>query len=1172
MNAPTLIVGLGGKGSDIVLRVANLASDEERKRIGFVVFDTDANELREIKDANPYVETIQTSTNLTVGEYLNIDTHSRDTWFPVNSMINRKALTEGAGQIRSVSRLAFETAVRAGKMEPLHRAMENLYKLEGSEYEQAMRVIIVSSLAGGTGSGLILPVAFYIRHYLRTRFRQSANITRGFFILPEVFYQVISGEKERNNLKSNAYAALRELDAFLMKGDSTLPKRFENSVKIQMPKPGTDEYEEYDFIPYDFCFLFDAQNCDGKKLNSFNQYLDHAANCIYAQSIGPMNKRSNSSEDNTIRALAKEKGRNRYAGAGTSMLIYPVEDVKEYMALKWTKQCVSDRWLVYDRALKERSANNEDRRRKGVRPMEVRPDRFYISQVEQMASNGDDFSNSIKDSCTPLDASGMPKFITDDEGMPIYIYNWNTYLEALQKKVEDETSEGNEDLDIAKRTVLESLRAINGEELSTKPIEDVWGVFIEAYGNLKTYKTKVEKVNQELAPSLAYNMFQAPMSVRPSAAQNFQIEKYMVDTSGNFIHPNAVRYFLYKSLDKMKKEKLVVDEACKEVEDFFNNFEHTYFDNKETEDVEETVYDLGQTKKMSKADQRKKRLSSDQEDLKKGYTNLLGKIDEYRTKQVYRAVLEEGIKYLSKLAEAYRMFYMSMEDKISSIDKQIALIETKRESMRGTAARYVCASQKCLRKMASDMSYQGSALEIDSELSEQIYCRVREYSMYQGKDEADKPDNIEFFKSLFNDDIIGYYRNKAMDIYGSSIDMDIIEAIEKEANYEKNIYDPSEVKIYVKHVIDETKILATPFIEKPLGEEAHPIPACTFNKKLSPNDGSDKAQLIESELLNFGGKPDADIPKNKILFYKSFYGLRATDLSKFAPPETSATYTRQGGEYFKAYYSLVNKIYPDSNKSKCITPHIDKWWHNVSMMPDLDDDNHKIQEDAIEAAYFWSLLSGYVDLYETDGFEKTYRIDVEDLGMEGEESDMIVSNLTPCDKLYEVLDALNIYPELVGKVNEKIRDIVDLEKNDTVGLEQSKVYNWLKSFRVKEFPLGKDNAVRSIFDIPLLMRRSMPIEAFYIEDALSIIKTEIREVKWYFNQLCMDNAREYTAEFIYEQFERFLTDVEAEKDAWRNIYREEMFSRICKIIRLEMEKLDRSKALVIEQKVKELTK
>lgn len=79
-------------------------------------------------------------------------------------------------------------------MEPLHKAIEELNQLTGEQAQQALRVIVVSSLAGGTGSGLILPVAMYIKNFLTTRFKQSANIMRGFFILPEVFYEVITGQ------------------------------------------------------------------------------------------------------------------------------------------------------------------------------------------------------------------------------------------------------------------------------------------------------------------------------------------------------------------------------------------------------------------------------------------------------------------------------------------------------------------------------------------------------------------------------------------------------------------------------------------------------------------------------------------------------------------------------------------------------------------------------------------------------------------------------------------------------------------------------------------------------------------------------------------------------------------------------------------------------------------
>ena len=99
MNAPTLLVGLGGTGSEIVQKVFERATPRQRENIGFVIFDTDVNELRVIEEKTPQIRTVQTSTRLSVGEYLDCDTYSRDNWFPVNRILNGKALTEGAGQV-----------------------------------------------------------------------------------------------------------------------------------------------------------------------------------------------------------------------------------------------------------------------------------------------------------------------------------------------------------------------------------------------------------------------------------------------------------------------------------------------------------------------------------------------------------------------------------------------------------------------------------------------------------------------------------------------------------------------------------------------------------------------------------------------------------------------------------------------------------------------------------------------------------------------------------------------------------------------------------------------------------------------------------------------------------------------------------------------------------------
>ena len=41
MNAPTLLIGLGGTGCKIIERVSKMVTGEQRNNIAFAVFDTD---------------------------------------------------------------------------------------------------------------------------------------------------------------------------------------------------------------------------------------------------------------------------------------------------------------------------------------------------------------------------------------------------------------------------------------------------------------------------------------------------------------------------------------------------------------------------------------------------------------------------------------------------------------------------------------------------------------------------------------------------------------------------------------------------------------------------------------------------------------------------------------------------------------------------------------------------------------------------------------------------------------------------------------------------------------------------------------------------------------------------------------------------------------------------
>ena len=1146
MNAPTLLIGLGGTGCKIIERVSNIVTDEQRKNIAFAVFDTDINDLRGIRERNPFIKTIQTSTKQTVGEYLNKDTHARDTWFPVNAILNGKTLTEGAGQVRSISRLAFETVVRAGKIEPLHEAIQSLYKVEEDKADQALRVVIVSSLAGGTGSGLILPVAMYVRNYLKTHFRQSANITRGFFILPEVFYEVITGQTERNNLKANAYATLRELDAFLMKGDATLPERYHNSVKMEFPRIASEGYEEYEVRPFDFCFLFDAQNAEGSKLNSFDQYLDHAANCIYAQSIGPMNKRSNSSEDNTIRKLAKERGRNRYAGAGASMLIYPFEDIRTLIALKWTKQSVSKQWLVYDNLYKELCRENEQKREEGLSAKEQTLSAFYANQVESAAKHDDPFAKAIV-RATGKYQNGVTR--TSDK--------WKEYVAAVMAKVERDLEDGSSDLSSKYDDAREQINNLGND----------WEDFVSAYSAAEEYRLMSNAYVEEVSQTIAYSMFKGSKA-GSDLGQDYRLETYLVSADNKFLHPNAIRYMLIKILELFKKQKESIDKDKDDSKAYFNSFEHNTFDNPETQDVEETVDDLAE-RKVSIFSKWTKRPTGDQEEMKRKFKVFFDNIGTYQEQVAKSYVLGQGITYIGSLIEAFESFYKSFDSKVESLDKRITDIYKKYSDSKGTTIRYVCASRECLDKIYAKKPYLGSSISIDSDLAKDIYYKVLEYSL-----KKDKPNNNRYFNDLFDQGIVGYFEKTVMRDYGSELDVDIITAIENEADY-VGVYEEEDeayalIDQYVRKTIEDVRKLSCPFIESPMGEAREPINACTFNVSLKPDRGdeSPRAQLIRKELMNFGGEPDEDIDKNMIMFYQSFYGLRANDLSKFAPPEKSITYNRSSGEYFKAYYELVKGIHPESHRSKEISPHIDRWWHIITKMPDLDEDNQSKQEYNIYAAFFWAMLRGYVYITEGGADQKIFKLN--DIVLNMDDDALLVSNGTDCDQFYEVLDAIAIYPELVQRILDNVQELTEEDINENYSLEEGILMSALRNYNISEPGIGEEKEPsESIFDIPMLMKKSATPDTYYEGSVVELLRTEIEEIRRYLANFCAPKELpDVMGSIIQDQFEKHLKAVEKESKIHPTIYREPLFRKTCDVVANTLSDLGKKKeARAIAEKI-----
>jgi len=338
VEAPTLFIGVGGTGSRIVKKVAEMCRPGEIENVNFVCLDTNVNDLSNVAQSSSHIYRVQTSNTQTVGNYLDYDQDALKNWFPKNAVLYDKTVSEGAGQVRAISRLALNATIKTGRIRPLHDAIDDLFRKSGKEMKQAMRCVIVSTASGGTGSGILLPLAMFVRDYVNNKYPNTSLIVRSLVMLPETLDSVIDSNVERESQRRNAYATIKEINAFMMKGSGFFDidedlKRYSN-LHVDFAVHGSGEMKSLALLPFDFCFLMDGQNAEDSTMVSIGQYEIQAAQALYEQNIGPMQKKAFSVEDNIIKEMSNPGnfGRNRFGGIGAGTIRYPYEDIADFIA------------------------------------------------------------------------------------------------------------------------------------------------------------------------------------------------------------------------------------------------------------------------------------------------------------------------------------------------------------------------------------------------------------------------------------------------------------------------------------------------------------------------------------------------------------------------------------------------------------------------------------------------------------------------------------------------------------------------------------------------------------------------------------------------------------------------------------------------------------------------
>lgn len=1141
---PTLFVGVGGIGSRIIKKVADKCLNDKVDNIRFVVLDTDVNDLTRLENGS-VITTVQTSSTRSIKDYLDFDTDARDNWFPKNRILDSKTVSEGAGQVRAISRLALNATIRQGTIAQLYNAIDDLYLKDGGDKSRAVKVVIASTVAGGTGSGIALEAAMVIRDYLTRNYPESAAIIRGFFIMPGVMDTVISTESERQSLRRNGYATIKEINAFMMKGSGF----FESNPELRRYKdlcltvPSTNgPSKQLDNLPFDFCFLLDRIDSKQHSMQSLAQYENFAAQSIYEQNIGPMRKSASSKEDNIVKEfIVPEKlGRCRFGGAGASVMKYPYEKIVDYVALNWAEKAII--------GVNNENASDEDKQ-KMVMNSWLRYDYEFKTELNK-------FENDIH-------ALEKDKPVIEKMYMSLLENSTDSFSEKIRSRYLDPkfnslSSDNIADADMAKKMSAVAEDFINSmkdeialsfekmismgdgnEESSTQDVKNIGktdaeiGSMVSRYNainNLMLINRDEERLKEKVKEFAKANLKSENSILREPA--KYQLEAYL-RVLDKVLHPNAVRYLLYKLADKMQ-------EIVNDVKADKNSYEESIAEiteGKETEgkpDKKKFQVNLNITREqnleqMCASIDDKNKIQEAFDGTSVGRCNemlmdLYNVVTGYYEKFAKRHICEIGLPIINSLSKSYQKFYDTFESKVNSIEKQKESIVDEVRFNNGDCELNLFSSKEMLEMVVRDLGTGTASAQDESDLFAKIYDATKANTVVEEKTK-DNPLLRETKTDIFDEVIIGYYQKLVEKNCDVKIDLDILHALkyefeidnlvklEKEANDDKReaikkySKDKSSINNYIKKRIDLARNLASSGIAKNDFEEARDVNAIAWSTNVKDGNGVYASEFPMLEEKN----RSASVSKRELRFFSSIYNVMPTQISKLSygkPVDENEKYDiirKASGDYFNAYQMYMEKIGPDSKLNPVITPHIDKRWNSISVMPELDLEYQRDLMKYIHTSFVYGLLYKAIERKVVSEYKMNdliYRFT-----HDGNTKDMIVSNGTKCDELYEVLDALYFDRATVNAIKKISDGIRQEDENKSTQYEETTFKKAVEDFSRTYVVGGSDEkeikelskTKTSLFEIPVLYYASLPAKkkdaaeiATMVDAIVEIIHREIQ--------------------------------------------------------------------------------
>lgn len=926
-NVPILLIGLGGIGSEIVDNVyGRLKENNNINNVEAIVFDTDVNSQKNLKNISCECK-IQTSTDKTVKYALEND-KTAYTWFPTHPLIEKVGMLNGAGQIRAISRLALRQAMKEGKLTTLSAVKERLFKLGSGINEKGLRVMIVSSMMGGTGSGIFLQIPLYIRELFESEITGSTDRIeiQGTFILPDVLKGAIS-PKETENIYSNAYAAMKELNAIIasLGGDG-------NNVNLEY-KPNQLNAEGMRDItikswPYDYCYFYDKEDTKGRVLGSFKDYINMIENNLYTSIYGPISDRMYSIYCNEIKNIVSKGGRNIYGGIGVGELTYPYQDIANYCTYRIINDSLNNQLLKIDNIYKKELAIYNQNIQNGIDDIMPNLEEIYITNFESLSTT-DNFFSKIKRQLTEYDINGNE--VTDN----IKKLNNNIDNEILSIATNDE--------EIKNLSISSFLKS---GTLTNLPHEKLRSIVNNYENNFKEYRLFIEGKTKNKAEALANANFGIYSEFDKSILNDYLVNKDI------FINSVGVRYLLYKLNRNLKQEKINLEKSLKELRNQLEYAENKAFSNQNT--------NIDASKKVNLVIRNKGIFNINISKFKEEYETIANKhyklLDMYCKSNLKYHYYNRTIELLEALILEYENMFIRLEEQKTEVEKKISILSTKHNDTTGTTNHYVLASSANKEQILNSIPEEVKTNILSETLSEEIHK-----ALFNGF--KNKINNIDFktnYDELFHKLIVKNCYNTLLSNNNIKelLDINIMEALDKEALYMNVTNKEEHIKSRLSKLIDSV----SPWTPKSTDSSDINLFGISTKSRTITESVDEKSRLEKlideistSKLIANNIVSNKELSDKSIYFTAARYGLMVNDFPKFQAGKNNTP----DGEYYLAYKNVIDKITEYDKKNiyggTAITPHIDKRWHLT--LRDINDSVYKNNLKNIAKAFIIGIIN-----------------------------------------------------------------------------------------------------------------------------------------------------------------------------------------------------------------------